>query len=794
MPVQIQTRAILGQIIRLTAYFLTFKKATYSIFKVLCFCLFFSNLYAQQITIKGKVVDSLKTESNHLEFATVQLTNINTQKTNSTLTDEKGTFSIKGIEKGKYLLKVKYLGYNEKNISFQLSRDTISILVALKPSSQLLDEIKVKGEKALIEVKPDRLVYNINQEKEQGNSLYEIIRKAPFVSVVNDEIRVKNSSNIKILVDGRETTLSFNELKNLMGTQLKSIEIITFPSAKFDGDVDNVINIIKKPLPSYFLGGVSYLGISNRLSNLGGTINYQKDKLYLSSTIGISYERLLGGANNSRNNTDENDRYLLNQIDEFKNKNLSFNYSFALDKEFSKNRAFSAGLNVTFDDGNVQNDIRTSLQKNEDSQNINMLSYFNKNKSKSTSVGLNLSYAKTYKPRKNFNISTLLKYNPSNTNLNSTANPTGINFINNNENTQSEITSAIDYTNYSNALKGFETGTKFIYRDFDGKSSYNSAPLSQTIDYQQFISASYISLLKKLNKRTTFRMGVRGEYTYNSAPNFTNTDFSLLPNILLSIQESGTQSTTLVYSKRIQRPGILFLNPFIDQSDPNNLRIGNPTLKPEFFHNITLSHNSIGKILRFSPSIYFRKGTDLIAGLRTLDQATATIQFKNIATSDVIGSDLFLGISASNNLYISISSGLKSHKITSSEQSREAFIYNLNTNFSWQLSQKESIEGYINYQSGRVFLQGKEGNSYFMNLSYRYSFNEKSSLKLTIDNPIINKVNTPIFLDGDSFSSSGNRYFYGRAIQLRYIRSFGKNIQTKKLTKDVKNVDVKTEE
>lgn len=769
-------------------------KVLFSVFNALCFCLFFTSLHAQQITVKGKVIDSLKTENSILEFATVQLINNNTKKANSTLTNDKGVFSINGLEKGVYSLKIKYLGYEEKNISFQLSKDTINLVLALKPSSQLLEEIKVKGEKALIEMRPDRLVYNVNQEKEQGNSLSEIIRKAPFVSIINDEIRVKNSSNIKILVDGRETTLSFNELKNMMGSQLKSIEIITFPSAKFDGDVDNVINIIKKPLPSYFLGGVSYLGISNRLSNIGGTINYQKDKLYLSSSIGFSYERLRGGADNNRNNTAENDKYTLNQTDDFKNKNLSFNYSFSLDKEFSKNRAFSAGLNVTLDDSNVENNITSSLQKNEDSQSKNTLFYFNKNKVNNTNVGLNLSYAKTYKPRKNINLSTLLKYNPSSTNLNVTLNPIDTNYVNKNDNSQSEITSAIDFTNYSNAQKGFETGTKFIYRNFDGKSSYNAEPLIQILDYKQFISASYISILKKINKKTTFRIGVRGEYTYNSTPNFTSSDFSLLPNILLSIQESGTQSTTLVYSKRIQRPGLLFLNSFIDQTDPNNVRIGNPTLKPEFFHNITLSHNAIGKILRFSPSIYVRKGTDLIAGLRTLGQAVATIQFKNVASSTVIGSDLFLGISASNNLYISISSGVKTHKISSPEQSREAFIYNLNTNLSWQLSQKESIESYVNYQSGRVFLQGKEGNTYFMSLSYRYSFNEKSSLKLTLDNPIINKVNTPIYLNGDSFSSSGNRYFYGRAIQLRYIHSFGKNIQTKKLTKDVKNIDVKTEE
>ena len=763
------------------------KKVIYSISFLLSFQI---TALTQQLTIKGQVVDSLKTDSNSLEFATLQLVNINNSKISSALTGEKGIFTIKSLEKGNYILKVKYLGYTDKKVSLNISKDT-TVMVALSPSSQLLEEIKVKGEKALIEVKADRLVYNISQEKEKGNLLEDIIIKAPFVTIANDQFQVKGSSNIKILIDGRETIMSFNELKSLASSKLKSIEVITFPSSKYDGNVESVINIIRNPLPTNFLGGGSYFGLGSRTSNTGLTINYQKNKLYISSFLGVSYSRVLGGSDFIRNNTNTTSNYKLEQVEENININPSLNYSFSLDKEYSKSRAFSTAFNFSIDNNKVDNDILAITSNKSD---VSKLSYKNKNEANSVSVGVNLNYSKIFKPKKSFNISTLFQISPSKSMLNSTVSPSDRTLVNINENTNSEFTSIFDFSNTSNAKLGFETGTKFIVRNFDGKSSYNGSEFLKNLDYSQLISANYLSLLKTVSKKVNMRVGARLEYTRNMALNFTNTDLSLLPNLLFSLKESDSQSTTLVYAKRIQRPGLLFLNSFVDVSDPNNIRVGNQELKPEFTHTITLSHNSIGKSVTFSPSIYFRKGVDLIAALRTLNQSVATIQFQNIANSSTIGSDLFLGINASKNVYVSLSGGLRTVSISSPIQQREAFIYTFNTNLSWKASDKIRLEGYTTFQSGGVSLQGESGNNYFMSFAGRYLLSKNSSLKLTIENPIFNEINTPIFFDGDSFSSTGNRFYFGRAIQLRYIYSFGKDIQVKKQTKDVKNVDVKTEE
>ena len=602
---------------------------------------------------------------------------------------------------------------------------------------------------------------------------------------------MKGSSNIKVLIDGRETIMSFNEMKSLASNKLKSIEVITFPSVKYDGNVESVINIIRNPLPTNFLGGIGYFGLGSRNSNAGLTINYQKDKLYISSFLGFGYGGVLGGSDFVRNNTNGTSNYRLEQIEENINTNPSLNYSFSLDKEYSKSRAISTSVNFSIDNNKTESDIFTSTFSN---NNVSKLSYKNKNEISSIGVGVNLNYSKIYKPKKSFNISTLFQLSPSRSILNSTVSPSDRTLINENENTNTEFTSIFDYSNTSNTKLGFETGTKFVIRNFDGKSSYSGSDFLQNLDYSQFISANYLSLSKTVSKKISLRAGARLEYTRNVAPNFVNTDLSLLPNFLFSLRESNSQSTTLVYSKRIQRPGILFLNPFIDFSDPNNIRIGNKELSPEFTHTITLSHNSIGKSVTFSPSIYFRKGIDLIAGLRTLNQSVATIQFQNIANSSTIGSDLFMGINASQNVYLSLSGGLRTVKISSPIQERDAFIYTFNTNFSWKVSNKIRIEGYTTFQSGGISLQGESGNNYFMSLAGRYILSENSSLKLTIENPIIDKINTPVFFDGDTFSSSGNRYYFGRAIQLRYIYSFGKDIEIKKRTKDVKNVDTKTEE
>src|SRR6187431_1828204 len=228
--------------------------------------------------VSGKVLDSLTNEV--VGYAAVGLVDQTSGKVvNGGLTDEKGNFRISDLPQGTYTLQVSFIGFAPKEIKGLVLTPAKPDLdygtVLLRQESQMLNEVKVVGEVPLVEAKADRLVYNAeNDVTTRGGDAADVLRKVPFLAVDFDgNVTLRGSENVRILINGRPSGI-FNAsvadaLKMMPADQIKSVEVITSPSAKYDGEgTAGIINIITRKKNIEGLTGSADLTVGTR-SNRG---------------------------------------------------------------------------------------------------------------------------------------------------------------------------------------------------------------------------------------------------------------------------------------------------------------------------------------------------------------------------------------------------------------------------------------------------------------------------------------------------------------------------------------------
>ena len=384
---------------------------------LLYFC---GNLLAQtsptppgNASISGSITDA--TLNQPVGFATVVLLDPTTGKTlNGTIAGEKGTFTIKQISAGAYKIQVSFLGYENKiveNVLLAADQKLELGSIALSPDANMIKEVTVTSQRALIEEKVDRLVYNAeNDITNRNGSAADLLQKVPLLSVdLDGNVTLRGSSGIRVLINGKPSAIMAGSvgdaLKQIPADLIKSVEVITSPSAKYDAEGSaGIINIVmkKNTLDGFNLnidGGVgnrgSKLGLngSYRTGKVGfslsgnGRTNYNKASSTLLQTTlidGVEYR--------TEQQMDADDRPL------FGNYTLGFDYDVAKNQSLTANARFGARnfrrmQNLTIDQ--FENEVLTSSSVRD----VN-------GRDLSPSVDVNVDYLHTFKPQQEWSIAT----------------------------------------------------------------------------------------------------------------------------------------------------------------------------------------------------------------------------------------------------------------------------------------------------------------------------------------------------------------------------------------------------
>ncbi|MEP6466032.1 MAG: TonB-dependent receptor [Parafilimonas sp.] len=596
------------------------------LFTISFISIWFTALHAQNYSIGGTINSGLKP----VEAATVWLLKPDSVKLNHQISGKDGQFLIKDLKEGIYIISVQSVGnevYFSPAISLNESNPKIDLqTINLKEISKLSDVI-VSSKKQFIEQKIDKTVINVDASPAStGLSAYELLEKTPGVTIDKDgNISLKGKQGVVVMIDGKPTYLSAadlaNFLKNMPSTSLEQIELMTNPSAKYDASGNSgIINFkTKKSKIKGFNTSVTIGGGEGKYpkANESINLNYRTEKVNVFANYSYSYGKRFHTLDLTRNFSDSsgalNSKFV--QQTDMTSKYHSHYFKTGLDFYASKKTTVGFSVNGNFNPGGQSNNNITDIY---DADNILQSETLTKSNSNDTwtNYGANINLTTEFDTAGR-ELSANLDY----IHYNSLSDQMFVNsFFDNDENkinadetlrgylpsTINIYSAKVDYTHPLKHNAKIEAGVKTSYVQTDNDANYDSllnekwiVDTSRTNHflYKENINAAYVNLSKQLSKKWSAQAGLRLENTIATGNQLTTNEIfkrdytQLFPTAYLSYAMNDKNQFSLNYGRRIQRPDYGDLNPFYYFLDKYTYQVGNPYLKPQFSHNIELSHS-----------------------------------------------------------------------------------------------------------------------------------------------------------------------------------------------------------
>jgi outer membrane receptor protein involved in Fe transport len=205
--------------------------------------------------LTGTVTDA--GTSKPIAYASVAVLNAAGSPVSGAVCGDDGAFVLPGLAPGTYTLRISFLGYQDftrPGVVVPESGGPLALgVLLLTATTQKLGEVVVTARKPLIEEKVDRTVYNAeNDETTRGGDATDVLKRVPLLSVdLDGNVSVRGSQNIRVLINNKPSTIMANSiadgLRQLPADQIKVVEVITSPSAKYDAEGSGgIINIVTK--------------------------------------------------------------------------------------------------------------------------------------------------------------------------------------------------------------------------------------------------------------------------------------------------------------------------------------------------------------------------------------------------------------------------------------------------------------------------------------------------------------------------------------------------------------------
>ncbi len=770
--------------------------------------------------VSGQVVE--KVTGKGVPFATVVIKNDSIKVKKAMASDASGRFSLSLNSPQKYLLTVSSIGYKEFSLPVNITQPKTDLGKLFMEEGVMLKEVTVSAQKPLVKIDPDKIVYSMEADPEaQTNNALEMLRKVPLITVDSEEnITLNGQTNFKVLVNGKTSSMmssNFKEaLKSLPANTIKDIEVITNPSSKYDAEgIGGIINIIttKKTVNGY--NGSLSSGVDSRGSlNLGAYLAVKIKKFSLSSRYYggqfIQPESSTNSAGEYFNNTDY---HYSNSNGNSSYKGLSNSYTGEASYEIDSLNLIS--LSFWGMRGSFQNNGFTETQYLNSDNDITRL-YENHLNSRSSQGYLsgNIDYQKTYKkPDKSLTFSYKLDNSPrlvtNTTNVDGILNYPSYSQISENDAVGREQTFQADYYDPITQKHQVEGGLKFILRQNTSNSEIfrDGERLDNVndLDYDQYIMGLYAGYLIKWKKLST-KAGLRLERTWNDGhsvtsginTDFTNRLFNLVPYITFSYMPKQGRTYKLSYTQRLSRPGIWYLNPYVNNSDSMNISYGNPMLKSEISHSFELGYTYFTPKFNFTASSsasFANNAIERISRVRPNGATEST--YENIGKDQRYGLNLYASYRPSGKVNVYLNGGINYSKleaITGYSISNEGFNYRGSLGGRWTLWKDGSVNANLGIYSSSIMLQGRSSSFYYTGLGLsQYFLKRKLMVSVSASDPFWARKKYISEMNDITFHSRTENSYPAQNVRLSLMYNFGKmNLQVKKARRGIRNDDVKS--
>lgn len=641
-------------------------------------------------SIVGRVADSATHEP--IPFSTVSLLRVSdsTQITGSLVGDD-GRFTIDRLQPGPYLLKVNFLGYRSawRQAIISPEQPTARLgTIDLASTTARLQGVVIEGERPVFQLGIDRKTFDVSRSNlNPGGTATDVLANVPTVTVdVDGNVSMRNNENVTIYIDGRPSGITASNraavLKQIPASAIDRIELITSPSARYDAEgTAGIINIILKKNKLEGLNGSVQASVGTRMKYAGsGNIAYRNKFINAYLNYNYRYNRRFGNGSGDRytNILDSATQAYIPSI-----RTASSNQG----NSYDRGQYIKGGIDFSLPKDNLIGVSAGLNASNNWNYDLNRYLYFNPGAE--TAYDTAQRYSRTYGTGRNYEatLSHVKKFDAKGHEWSSQANFSD--FTQDNSTIIEQLgalsvrpgqeflgsayqlnplfgrtqvlTVQTDYVRPLSETKKYEFGAKSSTRDlfnqqkyFVGTNEVNVTPINiQTSQfaYNEQILAGYGIWQQQLGK-FGYQAGLRFEETFintrfqpqDSVARFNSRDYAkFVPTINLNYKLSPRHEFQLSYAKRLNRPGPGSLNPFTDFSDPNTLRIGNPSLNPEVIHAFEGNWQLNTAAVSLTSTGFYRYTKDMITRAITVgSDGRAIVQEVNAGQRQDVGAE-FVG-------------------------------------------------------------------------------------------------------------------------------------------------------
>lgn len=631
--------------------------------------------------VNGTVIDG---SAKIIESATISLLRVkDSSVAKIAVANRNGQFSFENVAEGSYVVSISAVGHSKGfSETFDISPSNHNVTlktIELVALAKNLGGVTVTARKPLIEQKIDRTILNVDASATNvGTSAMEVLEKSPGVSVDKDgNISLKGKQGVQVYIDGRPSYLSgtdlANYLRSLSSSQLDQIEIMTNPPAKYDAAGNSgIINIKTKKTKQFgYSGSISSTYSQGRYAkfNESFNFNYRKNKINFFTTLGYNNRKNFQELNIQRKFLESFTKEIIShydQVSKMRDNGESFNAKLGLDFYATKKTTLGAVVTGFYNPGTFGNrsDVLIS-DPNRVLLSRTLASANNERKWKNFSGNLNFRHVFDSTGRELTADLDYITYNSTNKQdmVNAYFNAGGIPTIKADTllgNLPQDINIYSAKMDYLHPLKNgakFEAGVKTSFVRTDNNAVYDSINYgvrvrdigrSNHFIYEENVNAAYVNFSRPISKKVFGQLGLRVENTNTKGKQITtNQQFErnytqLFPTAFVQYKINDKHTLGLNYGRRIERPDYEDLNPFILFLDRYTFQQGNPNLKPQFAHNVELTHTFKGFL---NTTLNYTNTTDIINDVLEQDanKNETVIRKQNIARQRQYGISVSAG-------------------------------------------------------------------------------------------------------------------------------------------------------
>ena len=738
-------------------------------------------------------------QGNAVEYATISLFSLRDSKlVTGGITDVNGYFKIKEIKLGAYKVRIKFIGFNTKEIKpiylmpkgrgkGQGTEQNMG-KIKLEGSSVEIDDVNIVADKSHVQYKIDKKIINVSQDvNAAGGSAVDILENTPSVSVdIDGNVELRGSSSFTVLIDGKPTVLEASEvLQQIPANVIENIEIITNPSAKFDPDgAAGIINIIMKKKKQVGFNGVVNLSAGTRDKYKGNVLlNYKTGKFNFTAGLDYRNDMRYGSGMQDRITYYPDTSYYMSYSGD-RNMNI-YGYGFqgGIDYYINDNNS----LSISGRSGARKFSRESKSNYHEWTAPTSIDDYYLRDNNlgyDGSSYNINLNYnLKFKKPDQKLDV--LLYY----------SNWDGIRFddqfkyITDSENNiiddnpekrktdqltpRNQYRYQFDFVSPIGSNGIFEAGyhgrfdistSDYQYSVFNESTDEweLDTDISNKADFTRNIQAIYGTYTSKVIG-FDYKFGLRTEYTdriidlYNTGDQYIVNRLDFFPSAYLTRELNEKQQFQLSYSRRLNRPRNRNLNPFPNYSDPLNVRVGNPNLEPEFVDSYELNFQNRFKKSFIAAEAFYRRTNNIISRVNILGEDNVIYRtYANLNYDNSLGLELSANLQLNKWWKLNGSGSAYYYsiigEIDSEDISTESFNWNLRLNNTFSFKSNTRIQLTSFYTGPSVTAQGSRESFYFANIAVRQDLLKK---KFSITAQLRDVFNTM----GHSFTSESNDFY-----------------------------------